>query len=197
MNLSSLFKNKQILLLRATLFGVIIFGLLTQNYILSAIIFVICIAAWFIPSNANSKVSSNLQKQMFKVVMSASQGRLEDRVTNIANDGSQDSSFAWAINDTLDQLEAFMRDTATTIQNASEGKTYRRAYPSGLHGLFFTTARDLNGAIGSIAAGYETKTRGEMGQKFASLGGGISEGLGVVQADIIVSSENSATIVEV
>ena len=196
MNLSLLFKNKQTLLLRITLLGVIIFGLVSANYILSAIIFIVCIGSWFVPSSSTQSTSA-LQEQMFKVIAASADGKLEGRVTQIPDDGSAMSSFAWAINDTLDQLEAFMRDTATTISNASEGKTYRRTYASGLHGLFYTTARDLNEAISSIADGYETKIRGEMAQTFSTLGGGVSEGLVVIQNDISKSSDDSIAIVDV
>jgi len=197
MNLSSLFKNNQVLLLLTTIIGVFIFGLISANYILSAVVFVAMLVSIFIPSSTSSSKVNTLQEQMFKVVTAISQGRLEDRVTHIPNDGSKESSFAWAINNTIDQLEAFMRDTATTINNASEGKTYRRAYSSGLHGLFFTTAKNLNNAIGSIADGYETRIRGEMAHGFSTLGGGVSEGLTVIQKDIIMASEDSEAIVEV
>ncbi|MBC8237922.1 MAG: CZB domain-containing protein [Helicobacteraceae bacterium] len=196
MNLSSLFKNKQTLLLRATLLGVVIFGLLTSNYLLSALIFIICIVSWFTPSSTTVS-SSSLREQMYQVISEAAHGNLEGRVTQIPNDGSKDSSFAWAINDTLDQLEAFMRDTATTIQNASEGNTYRRTYAQGLHGIFHTTAKGLNKAIGSIADGYEKRIQGEMSQTFSTLGGGVSEGLTVIQNDISTCSEDSISIVEV
>jgi methyl-accepting chemotaxis protein len=195
MNLSSLFKNKQTLLLRATLLGVIVFGLVTANYILSGVIFAICLLSWFVPTDSNSAQTSTLQKQIFSVLSDSAQGKLEKRVTNIPDDGSIDSILSWAVNDTLDQLETFMRDTATTIINASEGKTYRRTYPAGLHGLFYTTARDMNNAIASIASGYETKIRGEMAHNFSSLGGGVSEGLVLIQNDINISSDNAARIV--
>ncbi len=197
MNLSSLFRNNQVLLLLITLIGVFIFGLISANYILSAVVFVAMLVSIFIPSSTSASKASTLQEQMFKVVTAISQGRLEDRITHIPNDGSKDSSFAWAINDTIDQLEAFMRDTATTINNASEGKTYRRAYSSGLHGLFFRTAKNLNNAIGSIADGYETRIRGEMAHSFSTLGGGVGEGLAVIQNDLNLSSQDSISIVNV
>ena len=196
MNLSSLYKNNQTLLLLVTLIGVIIFALVGANYILAAVLSVVLIISIFIPASSGAKNSSSLQEQMFKVIKSASKGMLEDRVTNIPDNNSQESDFAWAINDILDQLEAFMRDTSTTINNASEGKTYRRTYSSGLHGLFATTARDLNKAIASIASGYETKIRGELGQNLSQLGGGISAGLMVIQNDLTSSSNDSMSIVE-
>ncbi|MFT5660762.1 MAG: methyl-accepting chemotaxis protein [Sulfurimonas sp.] len=197
MNLSSLFKDKQTLLLRSTLLGVIIFGLVANNYILSGIVFLICVVAWFVPSSSNAKKQSSLQEQMYKVITAAAQGKLEDRVTHIPDDNSNEASFAWAINDTLDQIEAFMRDAATTMANASEGKTHRRTYPSGLHGLFHTTASDINNAIASIAAGYETRIIGKMALSFSTLGGGISEGLVVIQNDISRSSNDANDIVRV
>ena len=196
MNLSSLFKNKQTLLLRVTLLGVVIFGLVSANYILSALVFIICIVSWFIPTSSG-KPGSSLQDQMFSVLKDTAEGKLEGRVTHIPVDDSSESAFAWAINDTLDQLEAFMRDTATTITNASEGNTYRRTYAQGLHGIFHVTAKELNTAIGSIADGYEKRIQGEMSQTFSNLGGGVSEGLSVIQRDIDTCSNDSIAIVEI
>ena len=198
MNLSSIFKDSRTVLLLVTLLGVSIYALVSATYILAGIVFVAMVVSVLLPVQGASKSSSsNIQKQMFKVMKEAAQGKLESRVTHIPANDSQESDFAWAINDVLDQLEAFMRDTSTTIQNASVGKTYRRTYASGLHGLFKTTARDLNDAIKSIANGYETKIRGEMAQSFSTLGGGIGEGLMVIQKDITISSDNSIAIADV
>ena len=198
MNLSSIFKNNQTLLLFVTLLAVFIFGLASSSYILSALVLVVLIVSLFVPSlKSKSSSGSDIETQMYRVIKNASAGKLEDRITNIPDDDSHDSAFAWAINDILDQLEAFMRDASTTITNAAEGKTYRRTYSSGLHGLFCITAKDLNKAISSIASGYETKIKGQLSQDLGKLGGGISDGLGVIQADIGASSEDSKEIVEV
>jgi methyl-accepting chemotaxis protein len=146
----------------------------------------------------NNKGSSNeLFKTMTKVVEEAAKGNMELRVTHIPDDNSEMSKFAWALNDMLDQTEAFMRDTATTIEFASEGKTYRHAFPQGLHGIYKYTSDKLNGAISSIASGYETKMLGELSSEFTRLGGGVAKGLGVIQVDILASSENAKDIVSV
>ena len=197
MNLSSLFKNNQTLLLVVVLIGILIFGLFTANFLLSAVVFVALGISVFIPSTDKTSSTSNVQEQMYKVIKNASNGKLEDRITYIPDDGSQESEFAWAINDTIDQLEAFMREASTTIQNAAEGKTYRRTYAPGLHGLFHKTAIDLNKAIASIASGYETRIRGELAHNLSTLGGGVSKGLEVIQNDITTSSNDSISIVEV
>jgi len=139
----------------------------------------------------NNKNNQQLMNQMKKVVIDAANGNLEGRVTHIPDDNSENSEFAWAINDLLDQMEAFMRDTETTVECASNGMTYRHPYSSGLHGAFKKTAQGLTDATSSISAGYETKIRGELGHKLNSLGGGIAGGLGVVQVNI-TDAQNSA-----
>jgi methyl-accepting chemotaxis protein len=195
MNLSSLFKNNQAVVLFVALLAVIIYGLVSANYILSAVIFVVLIISVFIPSNATASVGP-VQASMQRVLKSASLGQLEDRVTHIPDDGSDLSARAYHINDLLDQLEAFMREASTSISNASAGKTYRRAYSSGLKGVFASTAAGLNDAIVAIAAGHDTQVRGEMADGFSSLGGGISQGLVVIQGDIGKAQDNSMEIVK-
>ena len=197
MNLSSIFKNKQTLVLLLTLVGVMIFSIFEANYILGAIVFMAILISAFIPTNNKSIQSSKIQEQMMNVIKSASNGKLEDRITHIPDNNSIESNFAWSINDLLDQLEAFMRDTATTMHLASEGKTYRKAYESGLHGLFYVAVQDLNKSVVSIASGHDTKMRGELSHEFSKLGGGFSDGLAIIQNDLNRSANDSLGIVEV
>ena len=196
MNLSSLFKNNQAIVLLGALVIVAIYALVISNFIILAIALVAILISIFIPNGNSSGSSSRLTQDMQNILKEAANGRLEGRVTRIPPDNSVESDFAWALNDVLDQLEAFMRDTAITIENASVGKTYRRTYSSGLHGIFKTTAKELNSAIKSIASGYETKILGEMSHSFSKLGGGIGDGLMVIQKDLSTSSQDSKEIVE-
>ncbi|MEA2092091.1 MAG: methyl-accepting chemotaxis protein [Campylobacterota bacterium] len=197
MNLLSLFKNNGAVLLFVALIGIAIYGLISADYILSLIILIVLIASVFIPSKEAISSNSEIADAMHRVLISAAAGNLEDRVTHIPNDNSGLSNRAWALNDVLDQLEAFMRDTETTIENAAVGKTYRRIYPAGLHGIFRTTSESLNRAIASIASGYETKIRGELAHNLSTLGGGVSSGLTVIQEDINASQNDSHEIAEV
>jgi len=143
----------------------------------------------------SNKNSSQLTSEMMQIVMDAANGNLEGRVTNIPDDNSDEAKFAWAINSLLDQTEAFMRDASTSIKDASSGKTYRRTYGAGLHGIFASTAAGLNDAITSIAAGNDTLVRGEMADGFSKLGGGMAQGLTIIQNDIIYAQEDSQAIV--
>ena len=152
------------------------------------------LSSLFKGKNSNN---SQLMKQMMKVVVDAANGNLEGRVTNIPDDNSENSQFAWAINDLLDQTEAFMRDTQTTVECASSGKTYRHPYSSGLHGAFESTAKSLVEATTSISAGYETKIRGELGHRLNNLGGGVAGGLSVVQTNINDAQHSAKEIADV
>ncbi|RLB75867.1 MAG: chemotaxis protein, partial [Deltaproteobacteria bacterium] len=145
----------------------------------------------------NKTNSSQLMQQMMKVVVDAADGNLENRVTHIPDDGSDNSKFAWAINDLLDQTEAFMRDAESTIDCAANGKTYRHPYSSGLHGVFKNTAQGLSKATSSISAGYETKIHGEMSHSFSKLGGGVAGGLSVVQTNISDAQQSAKEIADV
>ena len=197
MNLSSLFKSKQTLFLLLVLTALAIYSLVDSSFILSVIIILSMIISIFIPASSSVDSKSKLKQDMQKVLQDAAEGKLEGRVSHIPPNDSAESRFAWALNDVLDQLEAFMRDTATTIENASIGKTYRRTYSSGLHGIFKTTAIELNSAIKSIASGHETKVLGEMSHSFGKLGGGVSDGLVVIQNDLSTASNEAEKIVDV
>jgi methyl-accepting chemotaxis protein len=144
----------------------------------------------------NSKTQACLDKMM-KVVIDAAAGNLEGRVTNIPDDGSKESKFAWAINDLLDQTEAFMRDAKTTVVCASEGRTYRHTYTSGLNGAFRDMSQSLLEASEAIAMGQTQKIRADLAHKLNRLGGGVATGLAVIQSDITTSQDSSQEIVDV
>ncbi|UCN00396.1 methyl-accepting chemotaxis protein [Sulfurimonas sp. SWIR-19] len=196
MSISSLFKNNQALLLFVTLLGVGIYSLLSASYIAGGLVLLIAIVALFIPGGTTSKTSTVMDK-LEEILAQAAQGKLEGRITHIPNDNSHDAKIAWALNDMLDQVEAFMRDIATTIECASSGKTYRHTYPQGLQGLFHTTAAQVNTAIEAIASGYRRKLQAELSSEFSTLGGGIGQGLSIIQTDLTVSSDQAEEIVSV
>ncbi|MBS4068814.1 methyl-accepting chemotaxis protein [Sulfurimonas sp.] len=148
-------------------------------------------------TNKNKQRHEQMHDLVIKVLREAADGKLNGRITNIPNDNSRESAFAWTINDVLDQLEAFMRDVETSIESASIGKTYRTTNPEGLHGIFRTTSEKLKLAISSIAVGYETRIKSKLSDDLSTLGGGIGAGLEVIQKDIVVSQNGSDEISQV
>ena len=166
------------------LVAVAIYGLIVAEFIVAGIALVAVVVAVFIPSEGGGCDNMQLKKTINKVIVDAADGKLDGRITSIPNDNSTDAILAWGINDMLDQVEAFMRETLTSIECASDGKTYRRSDPAGLHGTFKFVSTQLNHAIGAINAGYLAKIRDEMAQKFGGLNGGMSAGLTIIQGDI-------------
>ncbi len=148
-------------------------------------------------TNKNKQRHGELHNEIIKVLKNAADGKLSGRITGIPNDGSNESAFAWTINDVLDQLEAFMRDVETSIESAACGNVHRTTNPEGLHGMFRSTSEKLKLAISSIAIGYETKIKGELSDKLGTLGGGMASALEIIQKDIVLSQNGSDEITKV
>lgn len=193
-NLLSIFKSKQLLFFYAVMLSIAIVSLATDGFITMLIAVAAMTIAPFIPSGA-SKLDMALHEDIRRVIKAAAAGDLEQRITHIKAVDKGEEELAWAVNDMLDQLEAYMRDASTAIKSASRGETYRQTYPAGLHGNFRASSAQLKNAVASIATGYETKLRGDLSQKLSGLGGGMAEGLAVIQRDIIKTESEAVNIV--
>ncbi len=194
-NLSSLFKNKQSTALFIGLSIVTLYSLVIADYILASIGLVFIVITFFLSANV-SQLNLRLRDEIRRVLSAAVQGDLEQRITHISSTDKGQEDLAWSVNDLLDQLEAFMRDVSTSIEMASDGKTYRRTFPSGLHGMFKETCIQLNDSIEAISLGHKTKVRGEVASKFNRLGGGLSGGLDLIQGDVSRAEDESEIIVK-
>lgn len=194
MNLSSLFKTKQTLVLLVALLMISIYSLVISEYILLGISVVGIVLSLFLPSKTSS-LNIRLRDEIRRVLDATSKGDLEQRITHIHSKDKGQEDLAWAVNNVLDQLECFMRDVSTSIAKASDGKTYRQTFPGGLHGMFRETCIQLNNSLEAISLGHKTKIRGELAAKFNKLGGGLSGGLGLIQSDVDGAEKESETIV--
>jgi methyl-accepting chemotaxis protein len=80
---------------------------------------------------------------------------------------------AWALNDLLDQLEAFERDIKESIESAKNGIDYRDIAPQGYKGTFRRTVIMLNDAIAAISTALKEQARSELAMTLNNLGGGV------------------------
>lgn len=195
-NLSSLFKNKQSMVLLAGLVFVVFYSLYLGNYVLLTVALLAMSVSAFVKANTRSANNMRLRDEIRRVLLATVQGDLEQRITHIHSEDEGQMELAWAVNDVLDQLEAFMRDISTSIEMASDGKTYRRTFPGGLHGMFKKTCMQLNGSIDAISLGHKTKVRGDVANRVNKLGGGIGSGLELIQNDVHNAEVESETIVK-
>lgn len=70
------------------------------------------------------------------VVDEVAQGKFNSRVTGIAETHDELSMLCWSVNDMLDQLNTFFREQGTSFRANLEGKFYREALYTGMHGGF-------------------------------------------------------------
>ncbi|MCH9813471.1 MAG: CZB domain-containing protein [Epsilonproteobacteria bacterium] len=129
---------------------------------------------------SKTKKRSTLIAQIEQVTFDASQGRLESRVTHIPTDDPL-AKTAWNINNMLDQMEALMRESATSIEQASLGNTHRNLYCSGLKGGFRTNCAQVAKGVYGINEANKGKIKSDLREKFASIGGGIQYGINTMR----------------
>ena len=118
------------------------------------------------------KKQNSLIDKIKQIVIEASNGNFQHRITHIPKE-DENSDFAWAVNDLLDQLEAFERDIKESINAAKNGIDYRDISPQGYKGQFRTTVEIINEAIKAISIAIKEQARSELFITLNNLGGGI------------------------
>jgi len=120
----------------------------------------------------SNKKDSNLSEKIKTIIIEASKGNFKNRITHITkNDENYD--FAWAVNDLLDQLEAFERDIKESIEAAKNGIDYRDIAPQGYKGQFRETVEIINEAVKNISIAIKEQARSELFITLNNLGGGV------------------------
>lgn len=196
-HLFSAFSNKQTLLYLLLSISVAIFLAISGMFIVAAIIIVIAIAILFVSESSgnafNNILNDPLINQVRKLLISAGNGNISDRITNISETHIL-QGLAWGVNDLLDQIEQMMRDITASIEAAEKGTHLRIVFHEGYKGDFLASCVGLNGAVESIAESYKGKMRSELASEFERVSGGISKGLVVIQEGIARNSEFSKII---
>ncbi len=149
----------------------------------------------FFGSRKTMSCDAELYEKVLAVVQEAAKGNLEPRVVNIDLNKPM-GKVALGINDLLDQVEALMRETKTSIETASAGKSYRNVFNEGFRGLFSTNAHYISEGVKGITEGQKGKARGVLSAALAELGGG-SKGIESIQYDLNSNIKDMTEITEV
>jgi len=149
----------------------------------------------FFGSRKTMVCDTELYEKTLSVIRDAAHGNLEPRVVNI-DPNKPMGKIALEINDLLDQMEALMRETKTSIESASQGKTYRNIFNEGFRGLFAVNARYISEGVKGILDGQKGKAKGELSSAFSDLGNG-NNGIKMVQQDLSQSIDEMAYIKQV
>jgi len=166
----------------------------TENLTTSGILLGVAVGSFF-GSRKTVQCDSEIYEKVLSVVKEAAKGNLEPRIVNV--DVHQPmGEVAYAINDLLDQMEALMRETKTSIESASQGKTYRNIFNEGFRGLFAINARYLSEGVKGISEGQKGKARGMLSSAFSDLGNG-NNGVLSIQQDLSSSIQEMSQITEV
>jgi len=151
--------------------------------VISAVGLIITLLIFISNNKKSSSKQSNLQEEIEKILLEASNGNFENRITHI--DLSDPSSkAAWALNDLLDQLEAFERDIKESIEAAKNGIDYRDIAPQGYKGTFRRTVIMLNDAIDAISTALKEQARSELAMTLNNLGGGIKTQINEIKTSL-------------
>ena len=149
----------------------------------------------FFGSRKTMQCDVELYEKILTVTEQAAKGNLEPRIVNI--DANKPlGKVAFAINDMLDQVEALMRETKTSIESASAGKAYRNIFNEGFRGLFSTNARYISEGVKGITEGQKGKARGMLSASFSDLGNG-NNGIIQVQENLSQSIKEMSIITNV
>ncbi len=112
-------------------------------------------------------------------------GELEHRVTEIPPSLSA-SHAAWALNSALDQVEVYMRETATLVKYQNQQKFYRKVLTNGMHGMFKSGLQQLGESLAELEKGYWQNTHREMQAQIAEAKtAGLLDNLQDVQRDLM------------
>ncbi len=196
-SLFSAFRNKQTLIYILISVAAVITFAAYGLYIPAAIIATLAFGALFIPeSGAGEKIfNDELIHQIRDVLINTGKGNLSTRITGI-DEKHVMQSVAWGINDMLDQTEQMMRDIRSSIAQANKGNDKRIIFPDGYKGDYSAICPSLNSTVETIAKGYKAQIGYNLTADFEKTSGGVSQGLVVLQTDLIKKTKITQQINE-
>lgn len=121
-------------------------------------------------------------------------GNMEVRITRIYEHGELEA-LCWGMNNLIDQLEVYMRETYTVIDSLSMDRYNRKVQNSGLKGSFNRSASSINQNVEKMKNSHDSLQLFDLDAKLAEIGRSTG-GLDVIQQDLIVTMERLSDIRE-
>ncbi len=110
-----------------------------------------------------NQYKTGIEKSIKRVADNMVQGKLEDRIFPVNHSvNTQLNDVALAINDTLDQVETFIREVSTVFEHIWNNQYYRRPHFVGLHGIFASILKDIDGTVALMEESYWEKHKDEL-----------------------------------
>jgi methyl-accepting chemotaxis protein len=176
--------SKTLNYLIALLFLIIgIVGFVYQDYINVGIGILGILIAIYSATKSKYEKEDSLKEKIKQILKEVEKGNFEPRITNI-DKNSEFYDAAWALNNLLDQLEAFEKDISYSIEAAENGIDYRDIPLEGYKGKFRATVEKVNKAIQSISTAIKETKRTQLAMKLNELGGGINYQLNQIKISL-------------
>ena len=129
-------------------------------------VFVILLIAGALLLFVQAKINNyknNMEASLQRVANNISQGKLEDRVFPINHTvKTRLNGIALSLNDTLDQMETFMREVSTVFDHVWNEKFYRTTFPTGLYGTFSSILKEIDHSVRNMEEGHWKKQKDKM-----------------------------------
>lgn len=172
-NLSSL-SFARVSVIFGLIFSVIgLAGIFLDYHIIEIAAFLIAFAAAGTALYFTGKVGTALQ-QTIKACEELRLGKFETRILNITEKGDL-GEMMWALNDTADNIDAFVRESTAAMDYVSHNQYFRRILENGMRGSLLHGSRTINAATESVAKKMAS---------FADVAGSLEKSLGEVTGEI-------------
>ncbi|ENP7061827.1 bipartate energy taxis response protein CetA [Campylobacter coli] len=140
-------KNGLLLTIFLSVIGVL--GVIFIHIFVGAIIFVL-IAVLMIYLLRQHKDEQSMIDKLLILCRELKEGNFDNRIVYVKTKSKKLAEIADNLNNTIDGLEAYLREINTSISCSQKGEFYRKALPEGLKGIFAHNIEFINKALANI-----------------------------------------------
>ncbi|ECR9610323.1 bipartate energy taxis response protein CetA [Campylobacter coli] len=140
-------KNGLLLTIFLSIIGVL--GVIFIHIFVGAIIFVL-IAVLMIYLLRQHKDEQIMIDKLLVFCRELKEGNFDNRIIYVKTKSKKLAEIADNLNNTIDGLEAYLREINTSISCSQKGEFYRKALPEGLKGIFAHNIEFINKALANI-----------------------------------------------
>lgn len=140
-------KNFYVLSLILSVIGIL--GILFVHNLVGVVAFVLVILL-FVYMLILSKDEEMMLNKLLELSKELKEGNFDGRVVYTRTKDKRLAEISDNLNNTIDNLEAYLREINTSIACSGKGEFYRKALPEGLKGIFAHNIDFINKALGDI-----------------------------------------------
>ncbi len=155
-----------ILALFALIFGVLDASSVFSWISLACVALSACVCGYMVfVANKDKEILAKLSK----VANAIKNAKFDDRIVFTSCPNKELENICWNINDALDGLEAYMRETNSAINCQLQDKFFRKAISQGLKGIFVNNLEFINNALRLIEEESTNKYKNEFFAKLLNV----------------------------